>query len=91
MPSKYRSERLVIITLISAIMLLLAFLVMQRTQHVLAVVEHSSSFSRPSFSTSSLLSIDRVANPSYSHNMMLSSSFMKNANDAISYYSDYQQ
>ena len=84
MPSKYRSERLVIITLISAIMLLLAFTVMQPTQHVLAVVEHSSSFSRPSFSTSSLLSIDRVANPSYSRNMMSSSSFMKNASGANS-------
>ena len=65
-------------------MLLLAFLVMQPTQHVLAVVEHSSSFSRPSFSTSLLLSIDRVANPSYSRNMMSSSSFMKNASDANS-------
>jgi hypothetical protein len=81
MPSKYRSEHIVIIPFVSAIMLLLVFLAMQPTQHVLGVVEHSSSFTRPSFSTSSLFSIDRVANASHDHNMMSSSS-MNNSSDA---------
>ncbi len=83
MPSRYRSELIVVITIVPAIMLLLAFFVMQPTKHVSGLVGHASSFSFPPFSTSSLLSVDRVANTSHDHDRnMISSSAMNNATDA---------
>lgn len=83
MPSKYRSELIVVITIVPVIMLLLVFFVMQPTKHVSGLVGHAPSFSFPRFSTSSLLSIDRIANTSHDHDRnMISSSSMNNPTDA---------
>lgn len=78
MPSKYRSDRIITLTSVLAILLWLTFFVLQSTQHVSALVRYVLSLPLPSFSTSSLFSIDRVANASNDHNMISSSSSMKN-------------
>jgi hypothetical protein len=82
MSSKYRSDRIVSITIVPAIMLLLTSFVVQPTQHILGLVGYASPFPFHSFSTSPLLSIDRVANASHGRSMVSSSSFMNNGSDA---------
>jgi hypothetical protein len=82
MPSKYRSELIVVITIVPVIMLLLVFFVMQPTKHVSGLVGHAPSFSFPLFWTSSLLSIDRIANTSHDHDRNTISSSMNNPTDA---------
>jgi hypothetical protein len=77
---KSRSDRIIVIS-VPAVILLLAFFVLQPTQDISALVRYSSSLPFPSFSISSLLSIDRVANASNDHNMISSSSYMKNASN----------
>jgi Prealbumin-like fold domain len=79
MPSKYKSDD-IIITASPAIMLILVFFLMQPIQHVTGLVGHASWLSHARFSTSSVLSIDQAVNALDDRNIVSSS--MANANDA---------
>ena len=80
MPSKYKLDAIVI-AVGPAIMLILAFLLMEPIQNVKGSVESTSSLSDPRFSTlSSLLSVDQGVNALDDRKIVSSS--MDNVNDA---------
>src|SRR5919197_497290 len=80
MPSRYKSDAIVLIVG-PAIMLILAFFLLEPIQYVKALVGSTSSFSDPRFSTlSSLLSMDQAVNALDDRKIMSSS--IDNVNDA---------
>jgi hypothetical protein len=80
MQSKYKSDAIIIIAINLAIMLTLAFFLMQHIQHARAFSGHASSFSYPRFSISSPFLIDQAVNALDDRGRMSSS--MYNVNDA---------
>ena len=80
MQSKNTSGGIIIIAINLAIMLTLAFFLMQHIQHARAFSGHASSFSYPRFSISSPFLIDQAVNALHDRSRMSSS--MYNVNDA---------
>jgi Prealbumin-like fold domain len=81
MQSKHKSDSIIIIIAINlAVMLTLAFFLIQHIQHVTALPGHTSSLSYPRFLISSHLPVDKVVNALDDRSRM--SSYMYNANDA---------
>jgi hypothetical protein len=80
MQSKYKSGGIIITAINLAIMLTLAFLLMQYIQHARAFSGHASSLSYPRFSISSLFLIDQAVNALDDRSKLSSS--MYNVNDA---------
>jgi hypothetical protein len=80
MQSKNKSDGIIIIAINLAIMLTLAFFLMQHIQHARAFSGHASSFSYPRFSISSPFLIDQAVNALDDRGRMSSS--MYNVNDA---------